>query len=443
MTLLATWLWQGVLVAAATIAVLHFATRLNAASRYALSWAGFAPFSCYRSPPLASLASSDDLPLSAIDGPAGRAAAPLVVGLPDWLVSVAVGVWMGTVIVAALRLALSLQNNRSSSGGIAPHACRTSGGLRHWARCLPSGRRAELRVSSELTGACAIGLRRPMVVVSERCVRRSPTTTSIESSSMSMRTWCDSMTGRPCARPPSKRSPVSIPRFDGCAGRSISNAKPHATIASSIDGRRTSVRRVPHDCGRVRPISRLDDALMPSGAASTRSTLHARVVRLLDSPRRRGHNVEHRLAGRRPVCWHSSSSWRARCHRSWCSSKPKPAWDRRGRSFQTCALRVESRHRIRNREADRHPGRKSVGGSGHLVFGRRRRSFRRRERHVLRRLPTSPHACRARKRLAPAPAVASQPSATLRTTNSGLHATMVHNAPAMRVEADAAHRRRY
>jgi beta-lactamase regulating signal transducer with metallopeptidase domain len=433
MTVLATWLWQGILLAAATMAVLHFATRLNAASRYALAWAGVCAVLLLPVPGIVSaLVPGEVLPLSAIDVPGMRPVAPLVVGLPDWLVSVAVGVWLGTVFIGALRLALSLRTIIRLRAASRPMPPERQAELRHWAEVSSSGRRAELRVSSELTGACAIGLRRPMIVVSERLcaaltdadldriviheyghlVRFDDWTTLGQAA-------IETVVGfHPAIRWLCRQ--IDLEREAACDDRVVTltgDARPYATCLTTV--------------ARVARYQRLDDALMPS-ALRTRSTLHTRVVRLLDSSRRRGHSVEHRLvwpaAGVLALVVVLASQMsplvvlleaeagggidkvvRSQTARLSRIATPDSGTARPDSASTTGSPSPDAASRIEQRPPVVSNARAPRAAAAADVATRVSRT----------------------QALAPAHAVASQPSATLRTTNSGLHATVVHYAPAI------------
>ena len=294
MTLLATWLWQGVLVAAATIAVLHFATRLNAASRYALSWAGLCAVLLLPIPSiLASLASSypaigDRRSRRACGGTAGRRTAGLARVCRGRRVD-------GNRDSCRPSSGAEPENYRSSSGGIAPMPAERQARLRHWAQVSSHGRRAELRVSPDVTGACVMGLRQPMVVVSEGLcaaltdddldrivIHEYAHLARYDDWAMLAQAAIETVAGfHPAVRWLFRQ--VDLEREAACDNRVVTltgDARPYAACLTTVAG-----------SARYR---RLDDALMPS-AMRTRSTLHARVVRLLDSTRRRGDNVEHRL----------------------------------------------------------------------------------------------------------------------------------------------------
>jgi len=433
MTVLATWLWQGILLSAATMAVLHFATRLNAASRYALAWAGLCAVLLLPIPGIVSaLVPADAVPLPAIDVPGMRTVAPMVVGLPDWLVSVAVGGWLGTVFVGALRLALSLRTIVRLRAASRPMPRERQAQLRHWADVSFNGRRAELRVSSELTGACAIGLRRPMIVVSERlCAALTDDDLDrivIHEYAHLMRFDDWTTLGQAAIETIAGLHPairwlcrqIDLEREAACDDRVVTltgDARPYATCLTTV--------------ARVARYRRLDDALLPS-ATRTRSSLHARVVRLLDSTRRRGNSVEHRLVW--PAAGVLALGVVLATQMSplvvLLEAETGGAIGEVVRSQPARASRVAT------------PDSESAAAESASTTGRRSGEAPSRMRQaspvILKaRAPRAAAAGHAATRVtrtqavAPAPAVASRPSATLRTTNSGLHATIVHNAPAI------------
>lgn len=174
MTALATWLWQGALLAVVTMAALRWATRLNAATRHLVYWAALLAVlalpavssltAVLRPEPVASVLSL---------GPAGHvdsARMSLQVPLPDWIQAIVIGAWLGTLCVGVLRLVLALRalvHLRATSLPVSVHRQRR---LRLWSDASRIGRRAELRVSAHLRGACAIGLGRPVIVVADTLI---------------------------------------------------------------------------------------------------------------------------------------------------------------------------------------------------------------------------------------------------------------------------------
>lgn len=167
MTAILQWLWQGSAIALAVWAVLRFAPRINAATRYAI-WA-VTLITVLMLPIMASLAAA-----SVRNGTATLAGNPVpVVGplvavpaLPDWLVACAIGVWLGSVLLGFARLArgiVAVHQLKRCARPLAPAVERSLTLRRQWSG---SGRRhPELRTSSSVSGACALGLLGPPVIV--------------------------------------------------------------------------------------------------------------------------------------------------------------------------------------------------------------------------------------------------------------------------------------
>jgi beta-lactamase regulating signal transducer with metallopeptidase domain len=295
MTLLTSWLWQGVLVAAITMVGLRCATRLNAASRYAIAWIGLGAVLLL--PVASGLAAM--VPVTA--GPPSTAGVslappvtPFILALPDWLAAIAVGVWAGSLIVGALRLAIGVQTIRRLRITSRPMSAARQAQLRHWPTVSRHGRPAELRVSPAVSGACAIGWLRPIVLVSDRLcealtdddldrivIHEYAHLSRYDDWTTLFQAVIEMIVGlHPAVRWLFRQ--IDLEREAACDDHVVSltgDVRPYATCLTTV----ATVSRY-----------RLDDALVPS-ATRSHSTLHARVVRLLDAGRRHGHRVQHGL----------------------------------------------------------------------------------------------------------------------------------------------------
>jgi len=306
--------------------------------------------------------------------------------------------------------------------------------LRPWAQVSSHGRRAELRVSPDVTGACVMGLRQPMVVVSEGLcaaltdddldrivIHEYAHLARYDDWAMLAQAAIETVAGfHPAVRWLFRQ--VDLEREAACDDRVVTltgDARPYAACLTTVAG-----------SARYR---RLHDALMPS-AMRTRSTLHARVVRLLDSTRRRGGNVEHR------VVWPMAAVLALGV---FVASQMSPLvvllQADAGAAIGEAVLTKPARSSL---DATPNAGRAARGlasrAEGSLAGGPSR--IRKTPPVVSKaRAPradvaaqTAPSASRARTVSPPAPVeIASQPSATLRTTTSRLQVAMVHNAPAV------------
>jgi len=164
MNLLVASLWQGAAIAAITTLAVR-AVPLAAASKRHLIWWGalavtlFLPFvDVFGLPAAVHL---EQVPAQAIDTAGFTLPMP-----PAWFILVAIGLWAATAAAHVCRLALGVRALRrlvaSSSPLDAEHVAR----LTRWQAARRSGRSAELRVSNDIAGACAVGFGRPTIVVS-------------------------------------------------------------------------------------------------------------------------------------------------------------------------------------------------------------------------------------------------------------------------------------
>jgi beta-lactamase regulating signal transducer with metallopeptidase domain len=172
MTLIVSWLWQGVAVAWITAAAVRAMPRLNATTRHAIWWlalgavlaipaaqglATIAP----GTPPAPDLAGSLD---------ADAAGALMLPALPDGVVAVAAALWAIAAVMGLLQIVRSCRALGRLKRASLPFDREREARLPLWAAArdvAPRGHRsAELRTSDRMTGACALGLRRPVIVVS-------------------------------------------------------------------------------------------------------------------------------------------------------------------------------------------------------------------------------------------------------------------------------------
>jgi beta-lactamase regulating signal transducer with metallopeptidase domain len=163
-------IWQGLAVAWLTALLLRTTSRLNAATRHTIWWLALAsvlalPFAHFAALtielPGPALAATVDA-----DTPALLLPAP-----PDWLIACVAGAWLGIVLLGFARLvhAVRLVTAVKRRSLRVDEAVQRS--LKLWTAVRGTGRAPELRVSSELSGACALGLSgRPVILVSTRLI---------------------------------------------------------------------------------------------------------------------------------------------------------------------------------------------------------------------------------------------------------------------------------
>ena len=167
MTFLVTWLWQGLALAWIMAAAVRAMPRLNAATRHALWWLALAavlaiPVAQGLETVSTGAPFAPDLTV-AIDG-AGVLMLPRI---PDGVVAVAVAIWAMTVAVGVLRIASSCRALGRLKRASSPFDRSREGRLPQWVAARDGGHRAaDLRTSDGMTGACALGLGRPVIVVS-------------------------------------------------------------------------------------------------------------------------------------------------------------------------------------------------------------------------------------------------------------------------------------
>jgi beta-lactamase regulating signal transducer with metallopeptidase domain len=167
MTLIVTWLWQGLAIAWITAAAVRAMPRLNAATRHAVWWLALAAVLAI---PLAhGLATLSTGSPSAPDltGALDAAGAVTLPAIPDGVVACAVAIWAMTVAVGALRIARSCRALGRLKRASSPFDRSREARLPLWVGARDGGHRAaELRTSDCITGACALGLGQPVILVS-------------------------------------------------------------------------------------------------------------------------------------------------------------------------------------------------------------------------------------------------------------------------------------
>ena len=175
MSILVNWLWQGLVIAAAAAVALWCVPRASADTRHAACWATLVAILCI---PIALLgvravaAGSPEAVVSyadAADAGTASASAIMLPAVPPWVGVACVVAWMLTSTAGVVRLGRRWRASRHLARRSARFdACREAR-LPLWSRARTTARRqAELRVSDDLGGACAIGFRRPMILVGRR-----------------------------------------------------------------------------------------------------------------------------------------------------------------------------------------------------------------------------------------------------------------------------------
>lgn len=168
MALLVEWLWQGLLIAGVTRAVVQVVPRRAAAVRYGLWWLAMILVLAL---PLLSIAA----PLAAAAGastpaapaPADVAAALTLPAPPDWLLPALLGAWIACSLVAIVRLAIGFISLRSLVNDAAPFDPARVAHFVHLNTAV-ANRAVAIRVSRRIRGACAVGFSTPTLLVSNQ-----------------------------------------------------------------------------------------------------------------------------------------------------------------------------------------------------------------------------------------------------------------------------------
>ena len=169
MTLVVTWLWQGLALAALTAVVLRALPRVNAATHHLTLWTALTAI--LGIPLMLAAGSLRDhvgvLPLP----PAGNGfdAALVLPAAPRWVAVLCASTWTAVALVSLVRIVRAGHVLRMLRRNSAPFDPAREARLPLWLEAGRSARRrAELRVSNDLAGACALGFGRPVILVSRR-----------------------------------------------------------------------------------------------------------------------------------------------------------------------------------------------------------------------------------------------------------------------------------
>jgi beta-lactamase regulating signal transducer with metallopeptidase domain len=168
MNQLVAWLWQGVALAIVTTVAVR-AVPSAAASKRHLIW-GIALVLTVLLPFVDAFATSATGRLEtapAVPSSAGGLTFPLP---PAWAILGILALWAVAATFYICRLVLSLRRLRQLVSWSLPLDSERLERLPRWCERRSSGRGAEVRVSGDIAGACAIGLGRPTILVSASLV---------------------------------------------------------------------------------------------------------------------------------------------------------------------------------------------------------------------------------------------------------------------------------
>jgi beta-lactamase regulating signal transducer with metallopeptidase domain len=170
MSVLLEWLIEGIAVAGVATAVVRLIPARYAAQRHLFLWLALL---CVTALPVASRLSS---PEGAMPGGGSLQSTPIhavvLPAVPDWAVLMMLLVWGGSVLAGIVRLVQSLTVVRGLVSSAAPLSPRLATAMGVLTRVRGSSRAADILVSGAIDGACAIGYRRPHVLLSRSLVKR-------------------------------------------------------------------------------------------------------------------------------------------------------------------------------------------------------------------------------------------------------------------------------
>src|SRR4029453_11915893 len=166
MTLLVTWLWQGLAIGLSTALALKTAPRLNAATRHVIWWLALAAVLAIPVVHFATLqAEAPSLPQAVKSASAG-AVVLVLPALPGAVTTGLIAFWAFTLIFGLIRIARSCREvGRLKRTSLSFDVAR-EGVLRSGVSARDSSRRKRgLRMSEGRAGACALGLGGPPIIL--------------------------------------------------------------------------------------------------------------------------------------------------------------------------------------------------------------------------------------------------------------------------------------
>jgi len=159
------WLWQGAMVAGVTALVIRVVPAGAASKRHMIWWQALVLILML--PWLSVLLPR--IPAGVTTSPAGSFETGLTLPMPPaWLLSSGAAIWLAVVIADLCRLAVNLRSLGSLVAQSTPLDRVRAARFTRWLDACRSGRAADIRVSDEVRSACAIGFRRPSILVSSR-----------------------------------------------------------------------------------------------------------------------------------------------------------------------------------------------------------------------------------------------------------------------------------
>jgi beta-lactamase regulating signal transducer with metallopeptidase domain len=166
MDALFAWLWQGGVLTIAVAVALRLATRVSAATRHVVWWVTLAGVVALPAVSLVGTGPALGAPdrQSFVEAgapfspPAADASVWALPAPPDWAIAIALGAWLGFVVLSAVRVARGVVFVRALARRSLPIAAAREARLPMWSRRRRDGRPVSLRVSDEVQAPCALGL---------------------------------------------------------------------------------------------------------------------------------------------------------------------------------------------------------------------------------------------------------------------------------------------
>ena len=291
MTFIVTWLWQGLALAWIMAAAVRAMPRLNAATRHAIWWLALGA--------VLAIPVAHELAAITTGTPSLRDLTPLDAGgalmlpaIPDGFLACAAVMWAMTAVGGVLRIVRSCRALGRLKRASSPFDRAREERLPLWVAARDGGHRAaELRTSDCMTGACALGLGRPAILVS-RAVADALSDESLDEIVMHEQAHLDryddwsqlllavvgSLVGlHPAVRFLARR--LDVDREAACDDRVVSCTGATRRYAASL----LAVAAASNpEAGRI------EFAAGVASATTTASALRVRVGRLLDPRRDRG-----------------------------------------------------------------------------------------------------------------------------------------------------------
>jgi beta-lactamase regulating signal transducer with metallopeptidase domain len=290
MTIVFAWLWQGMLVALIAAVLVRAMPGLNAATRHVIWWVALAavlaiPLVLWADTAGAIGASMSFVPME--DADTGQVVLPAV---PHGTMGVLWTTWSCFTTLAFVRLVRSWRAGRALAQHSVPVDASRESRLAFWsAERTRARRRAELRISDGTAGACVVGFVRPTILVGRRLASTLGNTAldqivlHEQAHVVRRDDWLHllqalvhAVTGlHPAVRWLLRR--IDADREAACDDFVVARTGGAAAYASALVQAASAAGK--------------EGILLAPGAASGRSSLHARVVRLLDPRRSRSPEV--------------------------------------------------------------------------------------------------------------------------------------------------------